>query len=494
MSNTGKNKSEYRPPIVTFMGHVDHGKTSILDAIRQTNVQKGEHGGITQHIGACQITHNDKKITFIDTPGHAAFTQMRARGGKAADIVVLVVAANAGVQPQTQEAIGHIKDSGVKVIVAINKMDLSGADPQKVKQQLAQENILVEDWGGDVISVEVSATKNTNLDKLLEAILLMAEMLELKSLPEAELEALIIESKRDRKRGVVVSAVLRTGTLNVGDKVMASGHVAKIRSLTNDKGKILKYVGPGEPVEILGFKETPSVGDVIVVEGSELAELSVDEGREEIIGQDTKRVVSIVLRADTQGTLEAVKASLADLVSSAVGVTYSIKFLLSAPGDITDSDVELASSGDGIVVGFNVRLAPQIKDMAQDLGVIVKSYKTIYDLIDDVKELLEGTAVSDEQKIKGRAEIIKTFKLLSKDIILGSKVLAGSLKPNMRIAIYDMDPADIDEDYEPLYRGVIKKLKIGKDDVEVVGKNNECGVLLKPIFEEAKKGHFIEAI
>jgi translation initiation factor IF-2 len=487
-------KIEYRPPIVTFMGHVDHGKTSILDAIRNTNVQEGEYGGITQHIGAYQITHHDKKITFIDTPGHEAFTQMRARGGKIADIVVLVVAADAGVQPQTKEAIVHAKAGGSTIIVAINKMDLAGADPQKVKQQLAQENVLVEDWGGEVISVEVSAKKKDNLDQLLDAILAVAELKQLKYLPEAELEATIIESKKDAKKGVLVTCVVRTGTLHLRDEVVASGYEAKIKSMVNAKGERIKEADPGTPVELMGFKETPNVGDLIVEKGSDLADLAVDEERSEIIGQDTRKVVAIVLRADTQGTLEAVKASLAEMITSTVGLTFSIKFLLAKPGNITDSDIMLAQSGDGIVIGFNVKIPSYLKDLARDMGVIVKSYQTIYELIDEVGDLLEGTAKMEEEKIKGRAQILKIFKLPSGDKIIGCKVEAGSLKVKNSIAIYDKNPIDLSEDDEPLHRARIKKIKSGKDEIDLAGKNNECGLLLKPQFEDVEKGMWIEVI
>ncbi len=490
--NTSKDIK--RPPVVTFMGHVDHGKTSILDAIRKTNVQSKEYGGITQHIGAYQIEYNSQKITFIDTPGHAAFTQMRARGGRAADIVVLVVAADEGVKPQTKEAIAHIKASEVPMIVAINKMDLPGANVQKVKQELAQESVMVEDWGGDVVCVEVSAKTGKNLEALLEAILVVAEMSNLRGDPTGDLEAVIIESKLDRKRGIVVSCIVRSGTLHVGDKVFASQHKAKIRSMMDDKGRVLSQAGPSTPVELLGFGNIPCVGDLVVEEGSELADLSVDEHKIEIVGQATKDMVAIILKADTQGTLEAVKASLADLVSSSVGATYSIKFVLCSTGDITDSDVFLAQSVRGIVLGFNVRLSSSVKDTAEELKIPVRVYNTIYELIDDAKDLLEGLAFEEEEKIKGRAQVQKTFKLPSGDVIAGCKVLAGALKENARVAIYDKDPANLTEEDEPLYRGSIKKLKQGKADVKLVGKDNECGVLLKPAFEGLDKGLFIEVV
>lgn len=488
MENTGKkHNSEFRAPIVTFMGHVDHGKTSILDSIRNTNVQGGEYGGITQHTGAYQISREDREITFIDTPGHEAFTQMRARGGKAADVVVLVVAADAGVMPQTREAIAHARASGVSIIVAINKIDLPGADIQKAKQQLAQENVLVEDWGGDIVCVEVSAKTGENVDDLLDAILLVADLLELKALPEAELEATIIESKIDRQKGITVTAVIRTGTLKVGDEIMASGYSCKVRNIADDKGNNIKSAGPGTPVVLLGFKEMPRVGDLIVEKGSELAELAFDESREEIIGQNTKRVIAIVVKADTQGTLEAVKSSLADLVTSSAGVTFSIKFLLTSTGDITDSDVMLAQSGDGVVLGFNVRISPWIRDLARDLGVIVKTYNTIYDLIDQVEDLLVGTAESEERKIKGRAQIERMFKLKSGDRVLGCSVGVGRLKVGDRVAFYDKDPVDLDENDDPLFIAKIKKLKKGKDNVDEIRKGSECGLLTKPQYEDVQK-------
>lgn len=492
--STDKKTENKRPPIVTVMGHVDHGKTSILDSIRKTNVQAGEYGGITQHIGAYQVEHNSQLITFIDTPGHEAFTQMRVRGGKAADVVVLVVAAEDGVKPQTKEAISHALAAEVPVVVAINKMDKEGADPRKVKQDLAQENILVEDWGGGIVSVEVSAKTGKGLDKLLDAILAVSELLELKANPDGELEAVIIESKLDRRRGVATSVIVRNGTLRIGAEVTASGLAAKVKSIVDDKGQVLKEAGPSTPIEMLGFKETPRVGDLIVEKGSELVELAKDEDRLEIIGVETKKTVGIVLRADTQGTLEAVKASLAKLVSENVDATYSLKFLFSTTGDVTESDVLLASSTNGIIVGFNVRVSNAVSDLAESQNVSIKTYRTIYELIDEVVDVLEGTALFEELKIKGRAEVLKIFKLPSGDIVAGCKVLVGSLKVGMKVAVYDMNPADVTEEDEPLYVGKIKKLKVKKDEEKVVGKDNECGVLLKPLFAEMKKGYFLEAL
>ncbi|MBU0535079.1 translation initiation factor IF-2 [Patescibacteria group bacterium] len=496
MVNTKKNTSEknIRAPIVTIMGHVDHGKTSILDAIRKTNLTEKEYGGITQHIGAYQITHKNKKITFIDTPGHAAFTQMRARGGKAADIVVLVVAADEGVKPQTKEAISHIKAAQAPIIVAINKIDKPGADSRKVKQELSLESVLVEDWGGNELSVELSAKTGEGVDTLLDAIIALSEMLSLKGDPNGDLEAVVIESRLDRKKGVVVSCIVRNGTLRLGDRVSASGCEAKVKSLSDDEGNLVKQAGPSDPVEILGFSKVPHVGDLILAKGSELAELAIDEDKVEIIGKDAKRTISVVLKADTQGTLEAVKGSLADLVTSSAETTYALKFLHTGTGDMNESDVMLAQGGKGVVIGFDVRIPAAVEDLAESSGVLVRSYRTIYELIDDVEKLIEGTATTETSKIKGRAKVVKLFKLKSGDIVIGCKVLAGALKVKSRVAIYDKNPADLTKEDEPLFYAAVKKLKKGKDDTDVVGKDNECGVLLKPQYNEIAEEMYLEVL
>ena len=494
MSQDATKTTEYeiRPPVVTVMGHVDHGKTSILDAIRKTNVTDKEYGGITQHIGAYQISYKNKKITFIDTPGHQAFTQMRARGGKASDLVVLVVSAEEGVKPQTKEAISHAKAAGVPMIVAINKIDLANANPQKVKQELASENVLVEDWGGDVVSVGVSAKTGEGLDKLLDSILVVSEVLNLKADSKGELEAVIIESKLDRKKGIVVSCIVKNGTLRTGDAVTASGITTKVRALMNDRGEVVKESVPGDPVEILGFSTAPNTGDSVMYKGSDLAALSIVENRVEIIGKNAKKTVGMVLKSDTQGTLEAVKASLANLITSSVQATYAIQFLHTGTGDITESDVSLAKSTGGIVVGFDVRVPANVEDYAKDHGVFVKTYKTIYELIEDAEALLEGTASKEENKIKGRAQVLKLFKLTSGDLVAGCKVIAGALKENSHVSIYDKNPADVTQEDTPLYTGDIKKLKKGQNDIDIVGRDNECGVFLKPQFDLIKPGMWIE--
>lgn len=494
MSEKQVAKSEHfvRPPIVAVMGHVDHGKTSLLDAIRKTNVAQKEYAGITQHIGAYQVDHKGNLITFIDTPGHEAFSNMRARGGKVADIVILVVAGNEGVMPQTKEAIIHAKSGGAKIIVAMNKCDLEGFNPQKVKQQLAQENVLVEDWGGDVICVECSAKTGKNLDCLLDSIILQAQLMELKANPKDEIEALIIESKLDPKRGPVVTAIVKNGTLKTGMEVSAGKKTAKIKLLTNFLGQPVKEALPGTPVEILGFKEVPFVGDTIVQKGSMLEELSQEEGRTEIVGKQTKNKISVVLKSDTFGTLEAIKASLAKMAVESPVAQFSLEFLSSQTGDITHGDVLLAESAKGVVIAFNVKASASVLELAQNHKVKIQIFKTIYELTDFVEQLLSGAVTTEEAKIKGRAVILKIFKLPSGDVVLGCKVLAGTLKEGSRVEIYNKNPSDLTKEDEPLYTGVIKNLKEGKSQISQAIKDKECGVLLKPLFLEAKEGYYLE--
>lgn len=481
-----------RPPIVSVMGHVDHGKTTLLDSIRKTKVAEKEYAGITQHIGAYQVEYKGSLITFIDTPGHEAFSTMRARGGKVADIVVLVVSGVEGVMPQTKEAIAHAKAGGAKIIVAINKCDLTGFDAQKVKKDLAEEGVLVEDWGGDVICVECSAKTGINLDCLLDAIVVQAQVLELKANPQGELEALIIESRLDAKRGPVVTAIVRDGTLRLGMEISAGKKSAKVKSLYNFLGQSIESASPGTPVEILGFKEVPNVGDTIVQKGSELESLTEDENRVEVVGKNTKNKVSVVIRSDTFGTLEAIKASLAKMAVESPVANFSLEFLSSGTGDITHGDILLAESAKGLVLGFNVRVSNSVADLAQNHNVKVATFKTIYELTDFVEQVLSGAVSTVEAKIKGRAEVVKLFKLDSGDIILGCRVLAGTLKEGSAVEIYDKNPSDLKKEDEPLYTGVIKNLKEGKQDVTMVSKGKECGVLLKPLFAQAQAGYYIE--
>ncbi len=490
--NVVTDKYITRPPIVSVMGHVDHGKTSLLDAIRKTDVAGKEFAGITQHIGAYQVSYNGTLITFIDTPGHEAFSNMRARGGKVADIVVLVVAGTEGVMPQTKEAIIHARAGGAKILVAINKCDLEGFDSQKTKQQLAQENVLVEDWGGDVISIECSAKSGVNLECLLDSIVAQAQIMELKADPTGEPEALIIESRLDAKRGAVVTAVIKNGTLRVGAEISAGKQQAKIRSISDFLGRPIKEAGPGTPVELLGFKDAPSVGDIIVQKGSVLETLSEEENRVEIVGKNTKNKVTVVIRSDTLGTLEAIKASLAKMAVESPVANFSLEFLATGTGDITHGDVLLAESAGGVVLGFNAKTTASVLDLAENHHVKVLTFRTIYELMDFVEKLLSGAAITEESKVKGRAEILKLFKLESGDIILGCKVIAGILKEDAKIAVYDKDPADLKKEDAPIYTGSIKKIKEGRNDVTSVGKGKECGLLLKPLFSTPQVGYYIE--
>ena len=491
-AKTGTTKYITRPPIVSVMGHVDHGKTSLLDAIRKTNVADKEYAGITQHIGAYQVSYNGTLLTFIDTPGHEAFSSMRSRGGKVADIVVLVVAGTEGVMPQTKEAIAHAKAGGAKIIVAINKSDLEGFDAQKTKQQLAQENVLAEDWGGDVMCTECSAKSGINVNCLLDSIVTLAQVMELKTDPAGEIEAVIIESRLDSKRGAVVTAIIKNGTLKIGAEISAGGKQAKVRSINNFSGESLKEAGPGMPVELSGFKDAPSVGDTIVEKGSVLESLTEEENRVEIVGKNTKKKVSVVIRSDTLGTLEAVKASLAKMAVESPIANFSLEFLASGTGDIAHGDVLLAGSAGGVVIGFGVKATASVLDLAENHGVKVEMFKTIYDLIDFMEKLLSGAVITEENKVKGRAEILKLFKLESGDVIVGCKVIAGILKEDSKIAIYDKNTNDLNKEDVPVYVGTIKKIKEGKNDVPLAGKGKECGLLLKPQFANAQPGYYIE--
>lgn len=475
-----------RPPIVTIMGHVDHGKTSLLDYIRKTNVASREAGGITQSIGAYQAIYKTKKITFIDTPGHAIFTQMRAQGGKAADIVVLVVAADDGVMPQTKEAISHAKAAGAPIIVAINKMDAPGANPQKVKQQLAESEVQVEDWGGDVISCEVSAKTGDGVEKLLESIVTLAEMLELKANANGDLEGVIIESKIDPKKGAVFSGIVKNGSLKVGQEIYAGGMVSKVRSIIDFNGQPMQLAIPGDPVEILGFAHAPRVGELFVdPKNKTLVETKQEESKaEEAVGEHVK-VVNLIVRSATEGSLEALHTALKKLENDEV----KLKFLHKGTGDVTESDVLLASTSKALIVGFNCKVPAKVADLADNLQVSVHTFNIIYELLDNIEDVLKEAIRKEEIKVKGRAVVVQLFPLKSGDIVAGCKVIGGVLRPSVKINVYR------GEDFEhSLYSGKIKELKRGKENVNVVGKDVECGVMLNPVFSEIKAGDFIDVI
>lgn len=468
-----------RSPIITVMGHVDHGKTSLLDALRGTHVTDSESGGITQHTAASQIDYKGSKITFIDTPGHEAFSEMRARGGKIADIAILVVAANDGVMPQTKEAISHIKSAGIPMIVAINKIDLPDVSPDKVKKQLHGEGVMLEEYGGDVMCVEVSATKGTNLDKLLESIVTLWEVTEpgLKTLDV--LSGFVLESKHDSKKGYLVDIVLRSGTLNVSDEVLIGGRIVfKIRAITNDKGENVKSITAGEPGQLLGLKESVDPGEKIEsYTGQELNEnVSSDDNVSDASG------INVIIRADTEGTLEAIAASLSKISYE----DKKINILLKGVGDVKESDILLASSSKAVVVAFKAKIPGIVKERTEQQKVLTREYSVIYELIQELEGALEGVYELEEEKVKGRAEILKVFPLPSGDVVAGCYVTHGRLKQN--------DGVKISEEDNELFRTKIKTLKKGNSKVDLVGKDVECGVLLVSGSDSLKEGLTINVL
>jgi translation initiation factor IF-2 len=492
---------EPRPPIVTVMGHVDHGKTSLLDAIRHSNVTAKEAGGITQHIGASEVTVDGKKIVFLDTPGHEAFTAMRARGAQVTDIAILVVAADDGIMPQTIEAINHAKAAGVPIIVAINKMDKQGANPDRVKQELADQGLLVEDWGGDVISVPVSALKNENIDTILEMILLVAEMEELKANPNRKAVGTVVEAQLDKGRGPVATVLVQNGTLRVGDSIVVGNVYGKIRAMINDKGKRVKEAGPSIPVEILGLSEVPEAGDQFVVVGSDKIARSISEKRKEKLREEqlkaTQKVslddlfkqmeqgeikeLNIIVKADVQGSVQAVKQSLEKLSNEEVAV----KVIHGGVGAITESDVMLASASNAIIIGFNVRPVAGATSVAQTEKVDVRTYRIIYKAIEDIQAAMKG--MLDPEFIEedlGKAEVRATFKVSGVGTIAGCYVLNGKIARNAKVRLV--------RDGIVVHEGELSSLKRFKDDAKEVASGYECGIGLEK-YNDLKEGDIIEA-
>ncbi len=488
------NITALRPPIVTLMGHVDHGKTSLLDAIRSSNLTGKESGGITQHTGAYSVVRNGKKITFIDTPGHEAFTQMRARGGKAADIVILVVAADDGVMPQTKEAIIHAKAAEVPIVVAINKMDLATANIKKVKRQLSEEGILLEGYGGDVVSVEVSAKENRGIEELLDVLSLVAEMnpepFELK--PNAPFEALVIEAKHDSKKGVMVSAVIKNGELNLREEVYTNGTEGKIKNMLDSNGKALDKGVPGDAVEILGFSDVPEAGDLIHKKAErELIQEHMEkvsaENKETINAavpeENGKKNLNLVVRADTQGTLEALTTSLKKI--KVEGAECNV--LLAGTGDVKESDILLASSAKGIVLAFRVKASSSAKELALSKKIIIREYDIIYKLLEEIEGALEGVLEIEESKIKGKGFVIKVFTLpRSGMLVIGTLIEAGKFKVKDRVGIFRGEEAT------PLYISRVRSLHVGANEVDQAVKGQECGILLKPQIEDIKLDDVIQ--
>ena len=490
-----------RAPVVTVMGHVDHGKTSLLDALRETNVAAREAGGITQHIGAYQIvTPKGDKITFIDTPGHEAFSEMRARGAKVTDIVVLVVAANDGIMPQTIEAIRHAQAAEVPIVVAINKIDLPGADPMKVKTALLQHGIAVEELGGESLCAEVSAKKRINIDKLLEAILLQAEILDLKANPNRTADGTVIEAKMEKGRGSVATVLVQRGTLKVGDICIAGKEWGRVRAMFNEMGHKVQEAGPATPVEVLGLQGTPAAGDdfTVVADENQAREVTNYRIRKE---RDAKLVKSaksameqmldkiksgeikhlpVIIKADVQGSIEAIEGTLNKLSNDEV----SVQILHSAVGPISESDITLAKASNAFVIGFNVRAIPQARDMARRDGVDIRYYSIIYDVADDVKKGLEGMLSPElKEKILGYAEIRNVFNITGVGKVAGCMVTEGLVKRGAKVRLL--------RDNVVIHDGNLGQLKRFKEDVKEVKEGYECGMSFEN-YNDIQVGDFIE--
>ncbi len=490
-----------RPPVVTIMGHVDHGKTSLLDALRKTDVVAGEAGGITQHIGAYQVVLGSKdKITFIDTPGHAAFTEMRARGANVTDIVVLVVAADDGVKDQTIEAIHHAKAAGVPIIIAINKIDKPEANPERVRNMLMQHEIYLEKVGGDILDVEVSAKQNLNLDKLEETILLQAEVLDLKANPNRAAEGVVIEAKLERGRGIVATVLVQKGTLKVGDIFVAGAEYGRVRALVDDRGNQVESAGPSEPVEILGFNGAPLAGDDFVVVENEKRASEVSDFRqrrarelksvlsargtmEQMFTKISEGVASelpIIIKSDVQGSMEAISGSLGKLTTEEV----KVNILHSAVGEITESDVTLAKASHAMIVGFNVRANPQAREAARRDGVDIRYYSIIYDVVDDIKAALGGLlAPTLREKYLGAAAIRDVFSISKVGKVAGCMVTEGLVKRGAKVRLL--------RDNVVIHEGSLKTLKRFKDEVKEVREGYECGMAFEN-YNDIKEGDTIE--
>ena len=490
-----------RCPVVVVMGHVDHGKTSILDRIRNAHVTDTEAGGITQHIGAYQVEYQGKKITFLDTPGHEAFTAMRARGANVTDIAILVVAADDGIMPQTIESINHAKAAGVSIIVAINKMDKEGADPDRVKQQLTEQSLVVEEWGGDVIAVPVSAKTGMGIDELLENILLVAEVKELKANPDRLARGTVVEARLDKGKGPVATLLVQNGTLKSGDVIIAGTSVGRIRTMTNDKGRSIKEAGPSTPVEITGLGEVPSAGDVFNAVADEklareLVEQRKQEAKEELFLQHQKvtldnlfsqiaegemKELPIIVKADVQGSVEAVKQSLEKLSNDEVRV----KVIHGGVGAVSESDVMLANASNAIIVGFNVRPDPVAKQNAEQSGVDIRLYRIIYDAIEEITDAMKGMLAPKYREVEtARIEVRQVYKISNVGTVAGSYVLDGKVGRNNEIRVV-RDGIVIAEDK-------MSSLKRFKDDAKEVAAGFECGITLEK-FTDIKEGDIFEA-
>ena len=491
---------QVRPPVIVVMGHVDHGKTSLLDAVRKTNVIEGEAGGITQAIGAYKVKVKNREITFLDTPGHEAFTAMRARGAQITDIAILVVAANDGVKPQTIEAINHAKSAEIPIIVAINKIDLPDANIDKVKQELMAYELVPEEWGGDTIYVPISAKKNENIDQLLEMVLLEADVLELKANPNKQAKGTVIEARLDKAKGAIATMLVQRGTLDVGDTIVVGSSIGRIRAMKDDKGKSVKSAGPSTPVEIMGLTEVPSAGDTFYeVKNEKMAKHLIErrkrQDREKAINANTKvtldnlfsqmeegklKVLNLIVKADVQGSVEAVKQSLEKLENEEV----KVKVIHAAAGAVNQSDVTLAKVSNAIIIAFNVRPDNMAKEMAEKDEVEIKQYSIIYQAIEDVEAAMKGMLDPEfEEKVIGNVEVRQTFRISNVGTIAGSYVLNGKVERNAGVRVIRENVV--------IHDGHLATLKRFKDEVKEVGKGFECGIQIEN-YNDIKEGDIIE--
>ena len=501
LKNIDEKLLKRRAPVVSIMGHVDHGKTSLLDAIRKANVTSTEAGGITQHIGAYRVNLNGKYITFLDTPGHEAFTTMRARGAQVTDIAILVVAADDGIMPQTVEAINHAKAAGVSMIVAINKMDKPGANPENIKQQLTEHEIIPEEWGGDVIYVPISAKYNKNIDTLLEMVLLVADMKELKANPNKQSKGVVIEARLDKSRGPIASVLVQRGTLDVGDTIIVGSSIGRIRQMTNYKGQKVKKAGPSTPVEIIGLSTVPEAGETFYEVKDEKTARHLVEKRKRIerdehlksnsvvtidnlfskMDEANLKQLSIIVKADVQGSVEAVKQALEKLSNDEI----KVKVIHAAVGAVNESDVNLAKVSNAILIAFNVNVMSNAKEIAEKGNVNLQSYSIIYQAIEAVEYAMKGLEAPVYEKVlSGHAEVRQIFKISNAGTIAGSFVLDGKI---VRGAI-----VKVKREEKEIFEGKISTLKRFKDDVKEVSHGFECGIQIED-FNDVKEGDILEA-
>ena len=499
-SEDKEEELETRPPVIVVMGHVDHGKTSLLDAVRKTNVIEGEAGGITQAIGAYKVKVKDREITFLDTPGHEAFTAMRARGAQITDIAILVVAANDGVKPQTVEAINHAKSAGIPIIVAINKIDLPDSNIEKVKQELMAYDLVPEEWGGDTIFVPISAKKGENIDQLLEMVLLEADVLELKANPRKQAKGAVIEARLDKSKGAIATMLVQRGTLDVGDTIVVGSSIGRIRAMKDDKGKSVKAAGPSTPVEIMGLTEVPEAGDTFYeVKNEKMAKHLIErrkrQAREKAINSATKvtldnlftqmeqgnlKVLNLIVKADVQGSVEAVKQAMEKLENEEV----KVKVIHAAAGAVNQSDVTLAKVSNAIIIAFNVRPDNMAKEMAEKDEVEIKQYSIIYQAIEDVEAAMKGMLDPKyEEKVIGNAEVRQTFKISNVGTIAGCYVISGKVERNAGVRVIRENVV--------IHDGHLATLKRFKDDVKEVTKGFECGIQIEN-YNDIKEGDVIE--